>query len=72
MGRHHSLAGDSSQHVRYLSGRPAGWRTRAAAVPNAGHDLPYVRHADGVSELSARGMPLGLMPNMSYERRKSR
>jgi serine phosphatase RsbU (regulator of sigma subunit)/anti-sigma regulatory factor (Ser/Thr protein kinase) len=34
---------------------------------NAGHDLPYVRHADGVSELRATGMPLGLMPSMQYE-----
>jgi PAS domain S-box-containing protein len=37
---------------------------------NAGHDLPYVRHADGVSELRATGMPLGLMPNMSYEQKE--
>jgi serine phosphatase RsbU (regulator of sigma subunit) len=37
---------------------------------NAGHDLPYLRHADGVSELRARGMPLGLMPNMSYEQKE--
>ena len=36
---------------------------------NAGHDLPYVRHADGVGRLRARGMPLGLMPNMSYEQK---
>src|SRR3954470_14356725 len=34
---------------------------------NAGHDLPYVRTADGVAELRARGMPLGLMSGMSYE-----
>lgn len=35
---------------------------------NAGHDLPYQRHADGsVTELRARGMPLGLMPDMHYE-----
>jgi serine phosphatase RsbU (regulator of sigma subunit) len=34
---------------------------------NAGHDVPYVRTADGVAELRARGMPLGLMPNMEYE-----
>jgi PAS domain S-box-containing protein len=37
---------------------------------NAGHDLPYVRHADGVSELRATGMPLGLMSNMSYEQKE--
>src|ERR687890_1463243 len=35
---------------------------------NAGHDLPYVRRGDGdCEELRARGMPLGLMPGMSYE-----
>ena len=34
---------------------------------NAGHNLPYVRSDDGVTELHARGMPLGLMPGMSYE-----
>jgi serine phosphatase RsbU (regulator of sigma subunit) len=39
---------------------------------NAGHDLPYLRHAeDGVSEeLRARGMPLGLMPDMRYEQKE--
>src|SRR5215216_2625528 len=37
---------------------------------NAGHDPPYVRHADGVGRLRARGMPLGLMPNMSYEQKE--
>ena len=34
---------------------------------NAGHDVPYVRTAGGVAELRARGMPLGLMPEMEYE-----
>jgi serine phosphatase RsbU (regulator of sigma subunit)/anti-sigma regulatory factor (Ser/Thr protein kinase) len=35
---------------------------------NAGQDLPYVRQADGsVTELWARGMPLGLMTGMAYE-----
>ncbi|MGH3193681.1 MAG: ATP-binding SpoIIE family protein phosphatase, partial [Streptosporangiaceae bacterium] len=34
---------------------------------NAGHDLPYLRSAAGVTELRARGMPLGLMPGMEYE-----
>ncbi len=34
---------------------------------NAGHDVPYVRTQDGVAELRARGMPLGLMPGMDYE-----
>jgi serine phosphatase RsbU (regulator of sigma subunit)/anti-sigma regulatory factor (Ser/Thr protein kinase) len=37
---------------------------------NAGHDLPYVKTADGVVELRARGMPLGLMPGMPYEEKE--
>jgi serine phosphatase RsbU (regulator of sigma subunit) len=41
-----------------------GWLRYA----NAGQDLPYLRRADGsVGELHARGMPLGLMPDMAYE-----
>jgi len=34
---------------------------------NAGHNLPYRLHEHAVSDLSARGMPLGLMPGMSYD-----
>jgi len=34
---------------------------------NAGHNLPYVRTAEGVIELRATGMPLGLMPEMTYD-----
>jgi serine phosphatase RsbU (regulator of sigma subunit)/ketosteroid isomerase-like protein len=34
---------------------------------NAGHDLPYRWHGGDAEELRARGMPLGLMPGMSYE-----
>jgi serine phosphatase RsbU (regulator of sigma subunit)/ketosteroid isomerase-like protein len=36
---------------------------------NAGHDLPYLNRSgdDDAEELRARGMPLGLMPGMSYE-----
>jgi serine phosphatase RsbU (regulator of sigma subunit)/ketosteroid isomerase-like protein len=38
---------------------------------NAGHDLPYLRHRNGeAEELRARGMPLGLMPGMSYEEKE--
>jgi serine phosphatase RsbU (regulator of sigma subunit) len=38
---------------------------------NAGHDLPYVRRVGGgCEELRARGMPLGLMPGMSYEEKE--
>jgi serine phosphatase RsbU (regulator of sigma subunit)/anti-sigma regulatory factor (Ser/Thr protein kinase) len=39
---------------------------------NAGHNLPYVRTEDGVVELRATGMPLGLMPGMPYDRRQHR
>jgi len=38
---------------------------------NAGHDLPYVKTANGVVELRARGMPLGLMPGMPYEEKET-
>jgi serine phosphatase RsbU (regulator of sigma subunit) len=38
---------------------------------NAGHDLPYVKKPEGVVELHARGMPLGLMPGMYYEARQA-
>lgn len=49
---------------------PVSGRLRYA---NAGHDLPYQRHADGsVTELRARGMPLGLMPEMQYEENETR
>src|SRR5215203_1057007 len=37
---------------------------------NAGHDLPYVRRGGDAEELMARGMPLGLMPGMSYEEKE--
>jgi serine phosphatase RsbU (regulator of sigma subunit)/predicted ester cyclase len=37
---------------------------------NAGHNLPCRRHDDQADELRARGMPLGLMPGMSYEEKE--
>jgi serine phosphatase RsbU (regulator of sigma subunit)/predicted ester cyclase len=37
---------------------------------NAGHDLPYLRRGSSAEELSARGMPLGLMPGMKYEEKE--
>ncbi len=37
---------------------------------NAGHDLPYVKTAEGSVELRARGMPLGLMTGMDYEEKE--
>jgi serine phosphatase RsbU (regulator of sigma subunit)/anti-sigma regulatory factor (Ser/Thr protein kinase) len=46
---------------------PATGRLRFA---NAGHDVPYVQTATGVEELRARGMPLGLMPGMTYEEKE--
>jgi predicted ester cyclase len=40
------------------------------AYANAGHDLPYLWHGGEAEELRARGMPLGLMPSMSYEEKE--
>jgi serine phosphatase RsbU (regulator of sigma subunit) len=37
---------------------------------NAGHNLPYCRQESLAIELRARGMPLGLMPDMSYEEKE--
>jgi predicted ester cyclase len=48
---------------------PAAGRLRYA---NAGHDLPYVHHhGEGTHDLLATGMPLGLMPEMSYEEKEA-
>jgi serine phosphatase RsbU (regulator of sigma subunit)/anti-sigma regulatory factor (Ser/Thr protein kinase) len=38
---------------------------------NAGHNLPYQRTREGVKELRATGMPLGLMPGMTYEEKEA-
>lgn len=38
---------------------------------NAGHDVPYRHTADGIVELRARGMPLGLLPQMGYEEKET-
>jgi steroid delta-isomerase-like uncharacterized protein len=40
------------------------------AYANAGHDLPYLCRRGEAEELRARGMPLGLMPGMSYEEKE--
>jgi len=37
---------------------------------NAGHDLPYLWRGSDADELRATGMPLGLMPGMSYEEKE--
>src|SRR5512132_2794652 len=47
---------------------PATGRLRYA---NAGHNPPYMHTSDGVVELRATGMPLGLMPGMSYEEKET-
>jgi serine phosphatase RsbU (regulator of sigma subunit) len=38
---------------------------------NAGHNPPYVHTGDGVVELRATGMPLGAMPDMTYEEKET-
>lgn len=41
--------------------------TGSMAMANAGHNLPYRRTDETIVEIMARGMPLGLMPDMFYE-----
>src|SRR4029077_8756814 len=41
--------------------------TGRIVMANAGHNLPYIRTDDGVVELRATGMPLGLMADIRYE-----
>ena len=38
---------------------------------NAGHNLPYIRGDGAIVELRATGMPLGLMPDVTYEQKRS-
>jgi serine phosphatase RsbU (regulator of sigma subunit)/anti-sigma regulatory factor (Ser/Thr protein kinase) len=38
---------------------------------NAGHDVPYHHTDQGVVELRATGMPLGLMPGMIYDEKET-
>lgn len=45
-------------------------RSGRVVFANAGHNLPIARRADGPEELRATGMPLGLMPGMTYEERE--
>jgi serine phosphatase RsbU (regulator of sigma subunit) len=42
-------------------------RTGIMTFANAGHNLPYLLSADEVVELRATGMPLGLLPGMTYD-----
>jgi serine phosphatase RsbU (regulator of sigma subunit)/anti-sigma regulatory factor (Ser/Thr protein kinase) len=47
---------------------PVSGRLRYA---NAGHNLPILERDGDVSELRATGMPLGLMPGMTYEEKEA-
>jgi serine phosphatase RsbU (regulator of sigma subunit)/anti-sigma regulatory factor (Ser/Thr protein kinase) len=40
-------------------------------LANAGHNLPFVRTGDVVTEIRATGMPLGLLPGIRYEETES-
>jgi steroid delta-isomerase-like uncharacterized protein len=47
-------------------------RSGRLVYANAGHDMPYLQRLSGeAEELRARGMPLGLMPGMSYEEKET-
>lgn len=45
--------------------------TGSLRYANAGHNVPYVRTAEGTVELRATGMPLGLLPGMAYEEKEA-
>ena len=45
--------------------------TGALQFANAGHNLPYVGSEGDTLELRATGMPLGLLPDMSYEEKSA-
>jgi len=45
-------------------------KTGLVRYANAGHNAPYRRTAEGIQEMRARGMPLGLMPDMAYEEKE--
>ena len=46
-------------------------KSGTVSFANAGHDLPYLWHGGDAKELRARGMPLGLMPEMGYEEKEA-
>ncbi len=41
--------------------------TGRIVLANAGHNLPFIRSGDDVTELRATGMPLGLLPGLRYD-----
>jgi serine phosphatase RsbU (regulator of sigma subunit)/anti-sigma regulatory factor (Ser/Thr protein kinase) len=66
------LAAEMPEHMfvtcLYMVLEPA---TGHVVFANAGHNLPYVRTADGVVEFRATGMPLGLLPGLTYEEKEA-
>jgi len=46
--------------------------TGEVTYANAGHNLPYKNCPEGICELRATGMPLGLMLEMEYEEKQDR
>jgi serine phosphatase RsbU (regulator of sigma subunit) len=46
-------------------------KSGTVSYANAGHDPPYLWHGGDAKELRARGMPLGLMPEMGYEEKEA-
>jgi len=46
-------------------------KSASLTYANAGHDLPYLHRNGDAEELRATGMPLGMMPGMSYEEREA-
>jgi serine phosphatase RsbU (regulator of sigma subunit) len=46
-------------------------KSASLSYANAGHDLPYLHRNGEAEELRARGMPLGLMPGISYEEKET-
>jgi serine phosphatase RsbU (regulator of sigma subunit)/anti-sigma regulatory factor (Ser/Thr protein kinase) len=66
------LAAEMPEHMfvtcLYMVLEPA---TGHVVFANAGHNLPYVRTADRVVEFRATGMPLGLLPGLTYEEKEA-
>jgi serine phosphatase RsbU (regulator of sigma subunit)/anti-sigma regulatory factor (Ser/Thr protein kinase) len=46
-------------------------QTGTLCYANAGHNLPYRRTVNGIEEMRATGMPLGLMPDMPYDEKET-
>ena len=57
---------------RLIDSPPMNRMSSEMTIANAGHNLPYIRTQNGVIELRATGMPLGLMKDMPYVERSYR